>query len=687
MTKQQQVALNDESGDANNEELPPIDEANNESNNFMNDTWETGLRRRRGRDTIARGSGGNEDSSPPVSTNEGRNDRNHDGMTHNNNSQGGSGMGDRNNVVNEGRYGHATIGGGHYSSGIGASGPCGGAVDTLTTSAAGPMGGIGGSALNTPYKTPTKGDVVGDLVPATPGSATTAGETVASTVCCSLTMEDARQLQFGRRGNRRGPTTPTLRRQYQILQSQTFVLLGSASIGFVLFLVFFLPFAALISLALMMTSLAALVPVALSTLQTRYQLELEHPLGLLRYLPESLRTLLTETTLHDYMTDTTFLMENRHLFLYFIPGLDPDQLMGYIQQLPPRHRDALLQPGLGRLMPSIMNRLVRMDGSRGATDTDLPLLENGDRGDASVLTFDRDEHESDESGGDAEMEVTLLEAISTLRQAVVGSSSNRGVVGNTESSMPLRSRSVRIEGLPSNNAAADPANNDDTVSITDDVAGIEVVRASANVDERITEPITRSVVVELPPSSDFNSGENSQQNTLDNRQQEYDLEERVLSEATSAAVANYSAQASAAVTESGVEAVETASSWLIRAGSLTGFFAGGGGIVAAVFAHRPSSSSLAVTLGSMSDFGSADSSGGAPGRNSGYSDNDSGSRSGTSSRLMHGLLATSAFGFVSAGFAYFIRSRVRAAIAANRESKPANTLEDKSPNEGAKKKP
>ena len=78
--------------------------------------------------------------------------------------------------------------------------------------------------------------------------------------------------------------------------------------------------------------------------------------GILYYLPQSLQTLLTTTTIHEYMTDTSFYMENRYLLLYFIPGLSEQQLMNLIQQLPDHRRRFLLEQGqIARLvLPSFI---------------------------------------------------------------------------------------------------------------------------------------------------------------------------------------------------------------------------------------------------------------------------------------------------------------------------------------------
>ena len=115
------------------------------------------------------------------------------------------------------------------------------------------------------------------------------------------------------------------------------------------------------------------------------------------------------------------------------------------------------------------------------------------------------------------------------------------------------------------------------------------------------------------------------------------------------------------------------SSWGIRAGALTGLIAGGGGIVAAVLADHQvgSTSPLFVTLGIMSgsrrNVDSASSSSGGADRSSDNANDAVPERqNGSSSQWIQGLFATSAFGFVGAGFAYFIRNHARAVIAANR---------------------
>ena len=93
-----------------------------------------------------------------------------------------------------------------------------------------------------------------------------------------------------------------IQREYRLLQSQTFLLLGTAAVSFLLFLLFTLPFAALVGLTVMTSSLGACLLLLSAAVRTRYQLELEHPLGLVRYLPQSLRAHLTEKSLHECLS-------------------------------------------------------------------------------------------------------------------------------------------------------------------------------------------------------------------------------------------------------------------------------------------------------------------------------------------------------------------------------------------------
>jgi hypothetical protein len=410
---------------------------------------------------------------------------------------------------------------------------------------------------------------------------------------------------------------------------------------------------------------------------------MEHPFGFLRYLPNSLRRMLLETSLHEFMTDTTAYMENRYLLLYFVPGLTPDQLMAYINRLPARHRNALLQPGLGSLMPSVMGRLMRLDNNHnggGSNVGSLPAIDEGVRGDMSTssqLTMDRDDTDSNRE--DSEMEVTLMEGITSLRQTLVRCSGNDDATtthddvsvtlhaGNQFSS-PLpgpellgdsrradSSPLVRGNGKNANTEHENVQGDDNTAQITGEGEDNESTTAP-------NQPL-RGVVVEMPQSTNTDE----EQREL---QREYDLEGRVLSEAASAAVSNYSSQATAAVIEGSVEAVEVASSWVIRIGSFTGLLAGGGGIALATIGNVGGSSSLVVTLGSLVGVGT---------HRTESSDGQIANRQSESlSQMVRGLLASSAVGFLGAGLAFVVRNRARASVGTNRAKKSTGSLKDES---------
>jgi len=81
--------------------------------------------------------------------------------------------------------------------------------------------------------------------------------------------------------------------------------------------------------------------------------------GLLEYLPPSLVEQLTQTSFHEFMVNGTWIEEHQYLLLYFIPGLQREQLEDYVDRLVPRHRNDLHRPGLGHFMgESFMQFLV-----------------------------------------------------------------------------------------------------------------------------------------------------------------------------------------------------------------------------------------------------------------------------------------------------------------------------------------
>lgn len=111
-----------------------------------------------------------------------------------------------------------------------------------------------------------------------------------------------------------------------------------------------LPTAAFTSLLFILASTGLMVQSIGTTLRLWFSdMVLTGP-GLGRLLlPASLYQTLTETSLHEYMTNPSFGIDNGHLLLYFLP-LTADQLHDSIQRLAPAHQDRLHRPGLGHLI-------------------------------------------------------------------------------------------------------------------------------------------------------------------------------------------------------------------------------------------------------------------------------------------------------------------------------------------------
>jgi hypothetical protein len=409
--------------------------------------------------------------------------------------------------------------------------------------------------------------------------------------------------------------------------------------------------------------------------------------------------MLTETTLHEFMADTTFFMEYRYLLLYFIPGLRPEQLMEYIDRLPSRHREALLRPGLGRLMPSVMESLMRIDEGVEyelvADEDDNANTGDGELSVASGLTIiDRepmlvevnDEYDYDNDYvNDDDAPVTLFETIGGLRRTIVEFARGNGSRDDDIASNPTLPTTEASATYYTANATPTTEENQDNEEEDDDAsfefsldisaAGLtNIVREGAPTAVAATSVrgvVTTSSnnkfdvqnVIVGPQSPDSESNDaNSEQ-----VQQEYDLEGIILAEATSAATAYYASQATAVAVDAATEAVVTTSSWIIRTGSWTGIIAGGGGIVASILADY---SFLSLGFGSVNSI------------SLGFINNvergDYNTRNSTISErrssyipAVYGFFATSAFGFIGAGVAYLVRNRARAAIAAKREEQEA----------------
>ena len=90
--------------------------------------------------------------------------------------------------------------------------------------------------------------------------------------------------------------------EYKQLQQKLFIFSTAFLLGFVLFLLSILSPLSLVGLTISITSLGACFVVSCAAIKTRYHIELEHPLGLVRHLPPNVRTHLTEKSLHECLS-------------------------------------------------------------------------------------------------------------------------------------------------------------------------------------------------------------------------------------------------------------------------------------------------------------------------------------------------------------------------------------------------
>jgi hypothetical protein len=134
---------------------------------------------------------------------------------------------------------------------------------------------------------------------------------------------------------------------------------------------FALSILALVPAPVLLSVLLCLV-VVFSFLYKLYQLLLWEYQRLVRgrgigdYLPSSIYEQLTQTSVHDFMSDTrnSYVNENAYLMLYMIPGLTHEQINEYVGRLSPRHQELLHRQGLGYVLGNGFMRLIMGDERR-----------------------------------------------------------------------------------------------------------------------------------------------------------------------------------------------------------------------------------------------------------------------------------------------------------------------------------
>jgi hypothetical protein len=140
--------------------------------------------------------------------------------------------------------------------------------------------------------------------------------------------------------------------------SATLVILsGVSSASFAALVFLLLPFPAFVALVVFSTSLYYTLQFCFQLLAGHIQTVMQRR-GIGDYLPPYIYNQLTNLTLHEWMQDTSFSLEYRHLLLYFVPGISPERLDHYVDALSPVHRNRLRQRGLGHLLGEDFMRLV-----------------------------------------------------------------------------------------------------------------------------------------------------------------------------------------------------------------------------------------------------------------------------------------------------------------------------------------
>ena len=172
------------------------------------------------------------------------------------------------------------------------------------------------------------------------------------------------------RGKRK--RTDSSRHRIVGLYDELLLLTGTALLSLVTLLYTVLPTTALVSLLLLVLSIAAILYTVVQAVVREYRHVVTHRgMASVFSLPEWLQYLLAQQTLDEFMSDPTFGLEYRHLLLYFLP-LSTEQLQAAVAQLAPHHRERLQRRGLGHLLgPSFMRLLV---GDEGLATMNSPII-------------------------------------------------------------------------------------------------------------------------------------------------------------------------------------------------------------------------------------------------------------------------------------------------------------------------
>ena len=483
------------------------------------------------------------------------------------------------------------------------------------------------------------------------------------------------------RNHRRNRTPAAVLRQLQTMSA-------TLGVSFGLFLLFYLNLPALLFLMATLAIGALTAMIGYQYLILQYNAIIASG-GFIQFLPEgvqaSLRDALSGTTLHEWMTDPAFFMEYRYLALYFIPGLDADQLDGLVDRLPERHRQVLRRPGyMSSMTPASVRRVLiadRGENDRGvgnnaaALPTSPAPSSSSGSGDGNIelsdttrrQLFDNEEDEiGDENAdnGDAQYEPSTTELwadiAATITSVVQGSAVGQAALSAIQEEEDVgdssSADSIVIERLPSDDASG---NHDEFIGARFD---------GGSIPPTVTTMATQRDLPQTPAP-------------LQSAEEEQMIEGDILNDAAAIMSRNYfnAAAEAAASTARNVffGAVEFLTPGIVGFGLGTSVFSGFG-LIGSYYVNFVRGHPL-VWRRSLPRLLGDDPLGG--GTSSGNGDNERETMSTSARYVMYGLTTSAIMGTVSAGFMLLLRSAVRRSIAAERarnEDKKGTTTRRKS---------
>ncbi|KAG7349807.1 hypothetical protein IV203_012404 [Nitzschia inconspicua] len=174
------------------------------------------------------------------------------------------------------------------------------------------------------------------------------------------TEQNNATLQLIHHGTNTSMRTIRSQRNMYLRQLRTLAMASGGSIAVAILIL--VPPPVLISMMLCLMVLATFFYKLYQLLLWEYQ-RLVRGRGIGDYLPSSIYEQLTQTSVHDFMSDTrnSYVNENAYLMLYMIPGLTHDQINEYVGRLSPRHQELLHRQGLGYVLGNGFMRFIMGD--------------------------------------------------------------------------------------------------------------------------------------------------------------------------------------------------------------------------------------------------------------------------------------------------------------------------------------